>query len=227
MKNKTMLAFTLVLALMFESGAVFGNTDERAPEPEGNSTRDALLIYAAAGALTVAAVLGLSTMFKRAKLKQVLAKNKKLYENAVKQENSSLLFFASNKQEVRSLIKEGYYVDVTDDRGFTPLFSVQDPGAVRELLKNGADIHVRDYNGSTALFQAFNVGKAKELIEDGIDINARNDYGKNALSALHDVKRELLEEMMTDQNRSDFESVAAIHGQVAETIKYLTSRMHN
>ena len=225
MKDKTMLVLTLVLALMLGSGSAFSNGDEDAPS--GASTRDAVLIYAAAGALTVAAVLGLSTLFKRAKLKQVLAKNKELYESAAKQENSSLLFFASSKQEVRSLIKEGYHVNAIDDRGFTPLFSVQEPGAVRELLKNGADIHVRDYDGSTALFQAFNVGKAQELIEAGIDIDARNDYGKNALAALHDVRRDLLEEMMTDQSRSDVESIAAVHGQVAETINYLTARMRN
>ena len=187
-----------------------------------NSTHDAILIYAAAGAVTVAAVLGLSTVFKRASFKQLMDKYKKTYAGVVEHDGDSLLSFASDRREVRSLVKEGYDVNAQNNYGLSPIFSVQETGAVKELIRNGADVNMRSNDGSTPLFYAYNKDKAKELIEAGADIHARNNDGDDAISFLQETHRDLVEKA-NDPLRSDMMYTAVVQGQVKETIDYLSS----
>ena len=206
---------------MFASTSALANDGEN-DVPRGNSTRDAILIYAAAGAVTVASVLGLSTAFKRMKYKQLLAKHKKTFKDIADQDGSTALFFAGDKLAVRYLVRDGFDVNVVNDRGFSPIFDVQEPDAVRELLRNGADISIRNHYGNTALFHAYNVDKAKELVEAGIDVHARNEYDQDAVSFLQDMQ-EHLHQKISDPTRSDIEHTAAVSGKLADVIEYLSS----
>ena len=220
-ENKVRLIFVLILALMCSSTSALAD-DEESNESRGNSTRDAVLIYATAGVVTVAAILGLSTVFKRMKYKQLLAKHKESLKDIADQDGSTALFFAEDKLAVRYLVKDGFDVNAVNDRGSSPLFDVQEPDAVKELLRNGANINMRNNYGNTALFHAYNVDKARELVEAGIDIHARNNSDEDAISFLQDMQT-LLRQKITDPTRSDIESAAAVDGQVEEVIKYLSS----
>lgn len=220
-QSKTGLVLILICALMLPTSA-FANEEDDGNKSYGNSTRDAVLIYAAAGAVTVATVLGLSTIYKRIKLKQHLDKYKKIYGNFAKYNDETMLFYAHDKQEVRLLISEGYDVNAQNNSGFSPIFSVQEPEAVKELIKNGADVNMRGHDGSTPLFHAYNEDKARALVKAGADIHTHNDDGDDVISFLQKTHGYLIDKT-NDRSRPDIMDIIVIQGRIKKTIDYLSS----
>jgi ankyrin repeat protein len=88
---------------------------------------------------------------------------------------------------IRALVARRANVNVSDEKGFTPLILavVYEPAdTVHDLLDKGAEVNARDADGQTALYWAAKldkVGMVKDILAHGADVNARDNSGQTAL----------------------------------------------
>ena len=86
---------------------------------------------------------------------------------------------------LKTLLDSGADVNVTSQRGITPLMQAAFAGsldAMTLLLDRGADVNVRNTAGSTALiWAASETPKVRLLIERGADVNTVSNRGRTAL----------------------------------------------
>lgn len=101
------------------------------------------------------------------------------------------LILASTKgdvEKVTALLKSGADINVTDQRGWTPLLWAVSRGqmdVVKLLLDKGADVNSKGERGWTPLMEAANRGHlevTKLLLEKGADVNLKHEYGWTARS---------------------------------------------
>jgi len=92
-------------------------------------------------------------------------------------------------QQVKEMIDRGTDINVTDDKGFTPLHWAAMCGRMRVvhvLLENGARIDAKAHSGWTPLHGACanlpdSTLAAKLLIQRGADVNAREHQDRTPL----------------------------------------------
>ena len=103
-----------------------------------------------------------------------------------------------NAEMLRLLVAMGSSVDMSDDRGTTPLMAAVARGCVTcvdYLVLQGASINARDAMGNTALHIAVLNGKlriARRLIEAGADQFSVNRAGESYRSMLSSDERGLV-----------------------------------
>ena len=103
-------------------------------------------------------------------------------------EGADVLYAAGHKQYdlLRSLIAKGADVNMTGEKGGTPLMAavvLNDLKCVNILLKAGADVNKADFYSDTALMWVARTGHVKcleILIKSGADVNAISHYGEVA-----------------------------------------------
>jgi ankyrin repeat protein len=95
---------------------------------------------------------------------------------------------------VKWLIQKGASIELTDNRGFTPLMMSIDrkqPIIAKFLIENNAQINAKDKVGATALLFAADSGLpeiASLLIQKGADINAHDKTGWSVIIAASSTK---------------------------------------
>ncbi len=82
---------------------------------------------------------------------------------------------------VRLLVDAGGDVNLTDNNGWTPLMSAENPDIVRLLVSFGAEVDATDVNGWTALMILEEIGAVEALLEAGARADVRNTFGWTAL----------------------------------------------
>ncbi len=94
----------------------------------------------------------------------------------------------SDKVKIRTMIKEGFGVNMADENGRTALMfamMVGDLSVIKMLIKAGANLEQKAQDDETAFLYACrftkNVKVIEYLIKQGVNTQAKNIYGNNAL----------------------------------------------
>ncbi|MHC4595616.1 MAG: glycoside hydrolase domain-containing protein, partial [Planctomycetota bacterium] len=122
---------------------------------------------------------------------------------------------------VKSLIRNGADVNMTDSSGRTPLYLAiftSHRDITEFLIAKGADLEVKDHKGETLLYQVcYNVleSEAELLISRGADVNVKTKYGDTPLhgaaSAGHQELVELLVAKGADVNAKNKSNGTPLH----------------
>ncbi len=122
---------------------------------------------------------------------------------------------------VKSLIRNGADVNMTDSSGRTPLYLAiftSHRDITEFLIAKGADLEVKDHKGETLLYQVcYNVleSEAELLISRGADVNVKTKYGNTPLhgaaSAGHQELVELLVAKGADVNAKNKNNGTPLH----------------